>query len=302
MTDREESQRSRPATRRKECDLETSQSGSMENPVRGDPWDMSCYHCGQRGHIWAQCLRLRDRLSRPNPQRVDWVKTQPDEGQCCQARGLAVYHLLRRGPGQLLWGRLDARDSGFLVYRVGTGLSLRRESLVPLEVDGRKVNGYWDTGAELTLAQPEVVASDQVVPATYVTLMGVGGTPFKVPVVRVHLKWGAKEGPKDMGVHPHLPTEVLIGGGGDLEDWPSSSQGALVGTQSQSQQGAQSLTTGTVPCPRHRTLTRWGGNAQGHGSERLQPQTQPARESRSPSLSQLLSSRPSCRKIPPCRR
>ncbi|CAM4327748.1 unnamed protein product, partial [Lepidochelys olivacea] len=104
------------------------------------------------------------------------------------------------------------------------------------EVDGRKVNGYWDTGAEVTLARPEVVAPDRVVPNTYLTLTGVGGTPFKVPVARVHLKWGAKEGPKDVGVHHHLPTEVLMGG--DLEDWPSKPQAALVVTRSQSRRGA----------------------------------------------------------------
>ncbi|CAM4305381.1 unnamed protein product, partial [Lepidochelys olivacea] len=143
------------------------------------------------------------------------------------------------------WGRvpqasstrgLEALDSGCSVYRVGAGLSLRRECLVPLEVDGRKVNGYWDTGAEVTLARPEVVAPDRVVPNTYLTLTGVGGTPFKVPVARVHLKWGAKEGPKDVGVHHHLPTEVLMGG--DLEDWPSKPQAALVVTRSQSRRGA----------------------------------------------------------------
>ncbi|CAM4639737.1 unnamed protein product, partial [Caretta caretta] len=38
-------------------------------------------------------------------------------------------------------------------------------------VDGRKVNGYWDTGAEVTLARPEVVTPDRVVPNTYLTLM-----------------------------------------------------------------------------------------------------------------------------------
>ncbi|XP_034613605.1 immunoglobulin superfamily member 1-like [Trachemys scripta elegans] len=67
--------------------------------------------------------------------------------------------------------------------RVDVGRSLRSECLVCLEVDGRKVNGYWDTGAEVMPAQPEVVAPDQVVPNTYLTLTGVGGTPFKVPVL-----------------------------------------------------------------------------------------------------------------------
>uniref|UniRef100_A0A8C4WPE3 Gypsy retrotransposon integrase-like protein 1 n=1 Tax=Gopherus evgoodei TaxID=1825980 RepID=A0A8C4WPE3_9SAUR len=225
---REESQRSRAATMWKESDLGTSRRGSMENSAQGDPWDMGCYYCGQRGHIQAQCPKLRDRLSRPNPQTVNWVKTQPDEGQHSQVSSS---------------GGLDAPGSEFLVYRV----PLRRECLVSLEVDGRKVTGNWDTGAEVTQARPEVVASDRMVPNTYLTLMGVGGTPFKVPMARVHLKWGAKEGPKDMGVHPHLPTEVLMGE--DLEDWPSSSQGALVGTHRQSGQGAQRPDNGEGALP-----------------------------------------------------
>ncbi|XP_050780327.1 uncharacterized protein LOC127034950 [Gopherus flavomarginatus] len=234
---REESRRSRPASTQRESHHGTSQRGPMENPpkrgtssgrslrpTQGDPRDMGCYRCGQRGHIRAQCPKLRDRPSRPNPQRVDWVKTQSEEG----------LHSQERGVGNI--PPVDAPGSGFLVYRVGAGLPLRKECIVSLEVDGRKVTGYWDTGAEVTLARPEVVASDRMVPDTYLTLMGVGGTPFKVPVARVHLKWGAKEGPKDVGVHQYLPTDVLMGG--DLEDWPSNTQSALVVTRSQSRQMA----------------------------------------------------------------
>ncbi|CAM2116943.1 unnamed protein product [Caretta caretta] len=114
-------------------------------------------------------------------------------------------------------------------------------------MDGRKVSGYWDMGAEVTLARPEVVVPERVMPNTYLTLTGVGGTPFKVLVARVHLKWGAKEGPKDVGVHHHLPTEVLMGG--DLENWPSKPQGALVVTHSQSWREAlcPDLGEGTLP-------------------------------------------------------
>ncbi|XP_065442585.1 uncharacterized protein LOC135981871 [Chrysemys picta bellii] len=248
---REEPQRNRPAVMQRESHPGTSQRGNMGNPLprgmpsvrdnrpaRGDPQDMSCYYCGRRGHVRAQCPKLKDRLSRPNPHRVNLVEAQTDEGQASHARGAGSLSTAqeREGPQASSSRGLDAPDSGFLVYTVGAGLSLRREYLVPLEVDGRKVNGYWDTGAEVTLARPEVVAPDQVVPNSYLTLTGVGGTPVKVPVARVHLKWGAKEGPKDVGVHPYLPTEVLMGG--DLENWPSNPQKALVVTRSQSRRGA----------------------------------------------------------------
>ncbi|CAM4708603.1 unnamed protein product [Lepidochelys olivacea] len=246
-----------------------SQRGNRENPLprgtpgvgplrpaRGDQRDLSCYHCGQRGHVRSQCPGLRDRLSRPNLPRVNWVGTQLDEGQTTQGRGAASLPPAQEGRVPLASSArgLEALDSGCSVYRVGAGLSLRRECLVPLEVDGRKVNGYWDTGAEVTLARPEVVAPDRVVPNTYLTLTGVGGTPFKVPVARVHLKWGAKEGPKDVGVHHHLPTEVLMGG--DLEDWPSKPQAALVLTRSQSRRGAlrPDLGEGTTPEAQDPTL------------------------------------------------
>ncbi|XP_074928188.1 uncharacterized protein LOC142047712 [Chelonoidis abingdonii] len=248
---REESRRSRPASAQRESHHGTSQRGPMENPPKGgtssvrslrptpgDPRDMGCYQCGQRGHIRAQCPKLRDRPSRPNPQRVDWVKTQSEDGLPSRERGAGNIPPMKEGGGPQVSssGGLEAPASGFLVYRVGAGLPLRKECIVSLEVDGREVTGYWDTGAEVTLARPEVVGSDRMVPDTYLTLMGVGGTPFKVPVARVHLKWEAKEGPKDVGVHPYLPTDVLMGG--DLEDWPSSTQSALVVTRSQSRQRA----------------------------------------------------------------
>ncbi|CAM4558036.1 unnamed protein product [Caretta caretta] len=183
------------------------------------------------------CPGLRDKLSRPNLPRVNWVGTQLDEGQMTQARGATSLPPAEEGrvpPASSTRG-LEALDSGCSVYRVGVGLSIRRECLVPLEVDGRKVNGYWDTGAEVTLARPEVVAPDWVVPNTYLTLTGVGGTPFKVPVARVHLKWGAKEGPKDVG---------------------QTNQTALVVTRSQSRRGAllPDLGEGTTPEAQDPTL------------------------------------------------
>ncbi|CAM5124599.1 unnamed protein product [Natator depressus] len=273
---REESQKNRPPPMQRESHHGASQRGNRENPlqrgtpgvgplrpVRGDQRDLSCYHCGQRGHVRAQCPGLRDKLSRPNLPRVNWVGTQLDEGQATQERGATSLPPAQEGrvpPASPARG-LEALDSGCSVYRVGAGLSLRRECLVPLEVDGRKVNGYWDAGAEVTLARPEVVAPDRVVPNTYLTLTGVGGTPFKVPVARVHLKWGTKEGPKDVGVHHHLPTEVLMGG--DLEDWPSDPQTALVVTRSQSRRGALRPDPGEGTTLEARDPTRVGRERRG---------------------------------------
>nr|XP_032638967.1 uncharacterized protein LOC116826388 [Chelonoidis abingdonii] len=160
---REESRRSWPASTQRENHHGTSQRGPMENPpkrgtssvrslrpTQGDPRDMGCYQCGQRGHIRAQCPKLRGRPSRPNPQRVDWVKTQLEGG----------LHSQERGAGNI--SPVDAPGSGFLVYRVGAVLPLRKECHVSLEVDGREVTGYWDMGTEVTLARPEVVASDRM--------------------------------------------------------------------------------------------------------------------------------------------
>ncbi|XP_075764387.1 uncharacterized protein LOC142819706 [Pelodiscus sinensis] len=75
-----------------------------------------------------------------------------------------------------------------------------------------------------------------MLPDTQLTLRGIGGIPFEVPVARVHLKWEAKEGPKEVGVHPHLPTDVLMGS--DLEEWPDGPHRTLVTTRSQSKRGA----------------------------------------------------------------
>ncbi|XP_065450198.1 uncharacterized protein LOC135983289 [Chrysemys picta bellii] len=63
---REECQRYSPTTTQRESHHGTSQRGNRKNPhqrgtssvrsirpTQGDPWDMGCYHCDQRGHIRA---------------------------------------------------------------------------------------------------------------------------------------------------------------------------------------------------------------------------------------------------------
>lgn len=47
------------------------------------------------------------------------------------------------------------------------------------------------------LAQPEVMGLDYVVLTTYLTLREAFSPPVKVPVGRVHLRWEAKESPKE---------------------------------------------------------------------------------------------------------
>ncbi|XP_074983512.1 uncharacterized protein LOC142071823 [Caretta caretta] len=219
----EESEKNKPTTVQRESHPGTPQRGNVETLSPGE----------QPAPGPTDWLTGTNGLSKSNPHRVNWVGTQPEEGQASQAHGASSLPTAQEGgvSQTSFAGGLDAPDSRFSVYRVGAGLSLRSKCLVPLEVDRRKVNGYWDTGAEVPLAQLEMVAPDRVLPNTYLTLTGMSGTPFKVPVARVHLKWGAMEGPKDMGVHHHLPTKVLMGG--DLEDWLSNPQNALVVSQSQ---------------------------------------------------------------------
>ncbi|CAM4533138.1 unnamed protein product, partial [Lepidochelys kempii] len=89
-------------------------------------------------------------------------------------------------------------------------------------VDGRKVNGYWDTGAEVTLARPEVVAPDRVVPNTYLTLMGVGfdgGRPrglankpqTALVVTRSQSRRGALRPDLGEGTIPEVQDPTLVG-------------------------------------------------------------------------------------------
>ncbi|CAM5158327.1 unnamed protein product [Natator depressus] len=249
---REESQKNRPPRCRERVTMGPPSREIGRTPSQGERLASGPSDPLEGTNVtWAAITVAREATYGPSAPG-----TQLDEGQTTQERGATSLPPAQEGrvpPASPARG-LEALDSGCSVYRVGAGLSLRRECLVPLEVDGRKVNGYWDTGAEVTLARPEVVAPDRVVPNTYLTLTGVGGTPFKVPVARVHLKWGAKEGPKDVGVHHHLPTEVLMGG--DLEDWPSKPQTALVVTRSQSRRGAlhPDLGEGTTPEAQDPTL------------------------------------------------
>ncbi|XP_075773916.1 uncharacterized protein LOC142825738 [Pelodiscus sinensis] len=214
--------------------------------TRMGPQNLTCHRCGQRGHKRAQCTRRKNRSHDLGLSRVNWLGRE--EGQAAPEAG-AGRQTSARGEGKdaqcISPGRSDPRETDLSVYRVGAGRPLRRDCLVPLEVDGRKVTGFWDTGAEVTLARPDIVGPDRMLPDTQLTLRGIGSTPFKVPVARVHLKWEAKEGPKEVGVHPHLPTDVLMGS--DLEEWPDGPHRTLVTTRSQSQRGAGSPELEEVP-------------------------------------------------------
>ncbi|XP_075774609.1 uncharacterized protein LOC142826084 [Pelodiscus sinensis] len=190
-------------------------------PTRMGPQNLTCHCCGQRGHKRAQCTRHKNRPHDLGLSRVNWLGRE--EGQAAPEAG-AGRQTSARGGGKDAQctspGRPDPREADFSVHRVGAGRPLWTDCLIPLEVDGRKVTGFWDMGAEVTLARPDIVAPDRVVPPTQLTLRGIDGTPFKVPIARVHLKWEAKEGPKEVGVHPHLPTDVLMGsdlGGGQTD-------------------------------------------------------------------------------------
>ncbi|XP_075795971.1 uncharacterized protein LOC142831034 [Pelodiscus sinensis] len=233
------------AERRRESTMRQAQgTGRLRPREPARAWteiaqSLTCHRCGQKGHKRAQCTRSHDR----GLSRVNWLGWE--EGQAAPEAGTGRQTLAQREGKDAQCtspGRPDPREVDFSMYRVGAGRPLRSECLIPLEVDGRKVTGFWVTGAEVTLAQSDIVAQDRILPHTQLTLKGIDGSPFKVPVARVHLKWGAKEGLKEVGVHPYLPTEVLMGN--DLEEWPHESQQALVTTRSQSQRGAGNLDPG----------------------------------------------------------
>ncbi|XP_065435848.1 uncharacterized protein LOC135979410 [Chrysemys picta bellii] len=155
---REEPQRNRPAAMQRESHPGTSQRGNMGNPLprgmpsvrdnrpaRGDPRDMSCYYCGRRGHVRAQCPKLKDRLSRPNPHWVNLVEAQTDEGQASHARGAGSLSTAqeREGPQASSSRGWMLQTQSFLVYTVGAGLSLRR---VPCSPGGGWEEGQWILG------------------------------------------------------------------------------------------------------------------------------------------------------------
>ncbi|KAM7179673.1 uncharacterized protein RBU57_011606 [Macrochelys suwanniensis] len=143
---REESQRSRPILRQQESHHGTSQRGNRENPfprgtsdirtsrpARGDQRDMSCYHCGQRGHLRSQCPKIRDRLSRQNPHRVNWVGTQPDEGPTAQKRGASSLSTAPEGgrPRPAPRGGWMLRTQGSRFIGWARGCPFRESALFP---------------------------------------------------------------------------------------------------------------------------------------------------------------------------
>lgn len=113
------------------------------------------------------------------PERPHTDPVHQAQGQTEQSEPTQVETQLDKGQASQLLRREEfPRPAPLKDWRLQT---LQSQCLVPLEVDGRKVNGYCDTGVEVMLARPEVVAPDWAMPNTYLTLTGWVGPHSKCP-------------------------------------------------------------------------------------------------------------------------
>ncbi|XP_075141564.1 uncharacterized protein LOC142217269 [Leptodactylus fuscus] len=101
-----------------------------------------------------------------------------------------------------------ADPSVYLVGGLGAPSNANRQQVT---VGDKVVMGFRDTGAGVTLVQPDVVPLDSIIPGKTLTLRGIGQERFTVPMAWVHLDWGAGRGMREVGVMPDLPANVLLG-------------------------------------------------------------------------------------------
>uniref|UniRef100_A0A803KDA6 Gypsy retrotransposon integrase-like protein 1 n=1 Tax=Xenopus tropicalis TaxID=8364 RepID=A0A803KDA6_XENTR len=89
--------------------------------------------------------------------------------------------------------------------------SKRKCHVIPVQVDGNPVEGFLDSGAFITLAEPSVVTLNRIVPGKMARVILAGGQRREVPIAQVTLDWG--EGPvlHEVGVMDQLPADVLLG-------------------------------------------------------------------------------------------
>ncbi|XP_073524441.1 uncharacterized protein [Phyllobates terribilis] len=97
------------------------------------------------------------------------------------------------------------------VLLVGGLVGRACENLQSVMVGNNVTVGLKDTGAERTLIRPELVSPEELIPGKTLTVTGIGGVRWPLPMARVFIDWGAGSVVKEVGVSKNLPANVLLG-------------------------------------------------------------------------------------------
>eukprot|EP00079_Xenopus_tropicalis_P020074 XP_012810580.1 PREDICTED: uncharacterized protein LOC105945996 [Xenopus tropicalis] len=158
----------------------------------------SCFRCGALGHFQASC---------PLNQRSPSVSGAP---KVTPARPVAT---VQKESAECDLPEINLSETPeFAVMQIHwADQSKRKCHVIPVQVDGNPVEGFLDSGAFITLAEPSVVTLNRIVPGKMARVILAGGQRREVPIAQVTLDWG--EGPvlHEVGVMDQLPADVLLG-------------------------------------------------------------------------------------------
>ncbi|XP_041435978.1 uncharacterized protein LOC121399407 [Xenopus laevis] len=158
----------------------------------------TCFGCGAPGHFQATCPLNRRAASPSGPPKLTParpVATIRKESTECDPAQIYLSETPEFAVMQIHWA----------------DQSKRRCHVVPVDVDGNRVEGFLDSGAFITLAEPHVITLNRIVPGKMARVILAGGQRREVPIAQVTLDWG--EGPvlHEVGVMDQLPADVLLG-------------------------------------------------------------------------------------------
>ncbi|XP_063775447.1 uncharacterized protein LOC134910982 [Pseudophryne corroboree] len=164
-----------------------------------NPEPRKCYRCNQPGHVLRDCPRTRGPFpgARPAPVSVVCYPTE-EYGE------------------EVVQSDMDGMMGGVYIVDLVLGEEKAtpwnmRGHLQTVIVENQQVQGLRDSGASLTLIEPDLIPASQVIPGQYVRIATAGGQQADIPVAKIHLDWGADQGIVEVGVLKGLPAKVILG-------------------------------------------------------------------------------------------
>ncbi|KAL8182938.1 UNVERIFIED_CONTAM: hypothetical protein K2H54_008632 [Gekko kuhli] len=157
---------------------------------------VTCFSCGEKGHIRKFCKQKEPESKFP-PKTVKLLKNvQPD---------------LEESEPQTSGSESESEQANRImrVWKVEEGLD--KEYMEPLTVNNQKIEAYRDTGAQVTLIQPQLVQNHQILTGEKYTLKGILGPAVEVPVAEIPVQYKNYQGTWTVGVLPDIGVQMLLG-------------------------------------------------------------------------------------------
>eukprot|EP00079_Xenopus_tropicalis_P035068 XP_017948839.1 PREDICTED: uncharacterized protein LOC108647387 [Xenopus tropicalis] len=199
---------------------------STTQPQHGNrPQDRLCYLCRQPGHMQYACPKARGGMRPMASHPVNYVEVDPEGTD-------------ELPPSSEEWSFIPTPS---VIPRGVYGIQKvpqsypeqRKRHLHDVLLDGCHITGFRDSGAFLTIADPQVVRPEAIHPGPGILIEVAGGELKYIPKAAVQLDYGCGEKVCWIGVMGGLPADVLLGN--DLGPMDSCFVGAVAPTQAQHQ-------------------------------------------------------------------